>query len=296
MKVLILGATGYIGSAVADAAKARGHHVVGLARSDDAAKKLSAKGHEVARGDMRDPSSVAALARGVDAVVHTANTNDAENSRADPALVKAVLGALEGTGKRFVYTSGVWSAGRTGDRFVTEEDGGEPLPLVAWRGAVEQEVLASAGRGVRGVVVSPAIAYGRGGGIPGSFVAEARQKGHVRVVEGGAQEWTTVHVDDLADLYARALDAAPGSHFYAAAPGSVRVRDVAIAASLAGGAGGKVVDWPLAEARKEYGGYGEALALHQRVSGRKVERALGWAPRGPSLLEELLVGSYAKAR
>lgn len=296
MKVLILGASGYIGSAVAEAAKARGHHVVALARSDDSAKALAARGYEVARGDVRQPEGIAKLAREADATLHAANTNDADNSKVDPALARAVLGALEGTGRRFVYTSGVWSVGRTGDRFVTEEDGGEALPLVAWRGPVEREVLAAAGRGVRSVVLSPAIVYGRGGGIPGSFVAEARKLGHVRVVEGGAQEWTFVHVDDLADLYVRALDAAPGSLFYAAAPGSVRVRDLAVAASLAAGAGGKVVDWPLADARKEYGGYGEALALHQRVSGRKAERALGWTPRAPSVVEEMLVGSYAKAR
>lgn len=294
MRVFILGATGYIGNAVAAAIQRRGHEVLGLARSDEARKRLEAQGHTALQGDMRDAAQMATIAAGADAVVHAANTNSGENPGADAALTRAILGALAGSGRTFVYTSGVWGLGHTGERYADESTRGTALPLVAWRDPVQQAVLDAAAEGVRGVVVSPAIVYGHGGGIPAMFVDEARRTGKVRVVEGGRQEWTTVHVEDLAELYALALDAEPGSLLFGAAGPAYRVRDMALAASVGAGAGGALVDWPLAEARAALGGFADALALHQRVSGAKAQRELGWAPSRPSVLEELLTGSYAR--
>ena len=50
MKIFITGASGYIGSAVGQEMLRAGHTVVGLARSDESAKKLEAAGVEVRRG------------------------------------------------------------------------------------------------------------------------------------------------------------------------------------------------------------------------------------------------------
>jgi uncharacterized protein YbjT (DUF2867 family) len=44
MKILVIGATSYIGSAMARAFREDGHVVTGLARTDDAAVRLSAAG------------------------------------------------------------------------------------------------------------------------------------------------------------------------------------------------------------------------------------------------------------
>lgn len=292
-RILLTGATGYIGSVVAEKLDAAGHEVLGLARTDEAEERLTRLGHTPVRGDVADPEGVARLARAADGVIHAATTNDARNAQLDPAVTRATLRALEGTGKPFVYTSGVWGLGDTGDATADETSGGVPLPLVAFREPVERDVVASAARGVRGIVLRPAIAYGRGGGIPSMLVAEARAKGGVRVIGDGRQEWPTVHVEDLADLYVRAVVSAPGGSILHGADGQVAARDVALAASLAGGAGGRRLPWTLDEARAEYGGFGEFFALHQRVSSRLTRERLGWAPRAPSLLEELLVGSYA---
>lgn len=53
MNVLLTGATGYIGRAVAEALTASGHRVTGLARSDEAARTLETRGYAIARGDVR---------------------------------------------------------------------------------------------------------------------------------------------------------------------------------------------------------------------------------------------------
>lgn len=73
MKVLVTGATGYIGGAAARALRDAGHEVQGLARSDDAAGRLQHAGFGVARGDFAKPGDLVQAAKGVDAVVSTAS-------------------------------------------------------------------------------------------------------------------------------------------------------------------------------------------------------------------------------
>jgi nucleoside-diphosphate-sugar epimerase len=127
------------------------------------------------------------------------------------------------------------------------------------------------------------------------LVDEARKRGAVRVVGDGQQEWPAIHVEDLAGLYVRALDATPGSLVHGVTGTSYRVSDIATAASIAGGAAGRTEPWPLEEARRELGGFADALALHQRISGARTRWTFGgWTPRGPSLVQDLLVGSYAE--
>lgn len=293
MKVFITGATGYIGNVVAEHVAKAGHQVVALARSEESARRLAAQGFRVERGDMRDAALMGRLAAAADATVHISNTNGADNAEADAALSRAVLDAYRGSGKRFVYTSGVWSFQSTGERVVDETTPADPLPLVAARVPVERDVVA-AGH----VVVRPAIVYGRGEklqGIPGMLVAEARREGRVRYVGDGRQEWPTVHVEDLANLYVRALTAPAGSMLHGASGGQVSMRDLALAASFAGGVPGRVEPWPLEDARKAFGGFADALALSQRVSSARTRAATGWMPQGRTLLEEMLVGSYTKA-
>ena len=292
MKVLVLGATGYIGSVVAERLAKEGHEVVALARSEESARRLAAQGHRVETGDMRDATTVARLALAADATIHAANTNGADNAAADAALTQAVLAAYRGGAKRFVYTSGVWSFQGTGERVVDETSPADPLPLVATRIPVERAVVETGH-----VVLRPAIVYGRGAslqGIVGMLVAEARRDGRVRYVGDGRQEWPLVHADDLADLYVRALSAPAGSMLHGVAGAPMAMRDIALAASHAGGAPGRVASWPIEEARAALGGFADALALSQRVSSARTRALTGWTPQGPTLLEELLHGSYPR--
>ncbi len=173
MKVFLTGATGYIGTAVAERLRAAGHQLSGLARSDQAAARLAAAGVTPIRGDFTNPAAVASGARSANAVISMATTYDA---KVDAPAVDAILDALAGSNKPFIYTSGIWVNGDTGGIVVDETTPPEPVELVAWRKAVEDRVLASASRGVRSVVIRPAIVYGRGGGIPAGFRDSARKE------------------------------------------------------------------------------------------------------------------------
>jgi nucleoside-diphosphate-sugar epimerase len=294
MLVFLTGATGYIGSAVAEALQKADHKVVGLARTPEKAKVLEARGIRAHLGDLLKPETVASGARMADGVIHTANTNDADSAQADLAVVRAMLTALEGTGKPFIYTSGVWVLGSTGDQVATEQTPVNSTPLVAHRPAIEQEVLAGQGRGVRAIVIRPALVYGRGGSIPAMLTKSARETGAARFVGDGQNRWPFVDVEDLAQLYVRALEkATPGSLYNASHGPSYRVGEVAEAASIGAGANGKTESWPLEDARKSIGPFADALVLDQQVSGAKAKKELSWAPRAGSVLGDLKNGSYA---
>jgi len=293
MNVFLTGATGYIGTSVAEALQKAGHHVIGLARSRESAEKLAKRGIEAHSGDMRDKTSLTSAAKRADGVIHAASPSDATSAELDNLVLDAILGELKGTGDPFVYTSGVWVLGDTGGRFADEGFPLNPTPLVTWRAECEKRVLASAKDGIRSSVIRPAIVYGRGGGIPGSLVQSGRDKGTVVYVGDGDNHWPGVHVDDLANLYVAVLEQAPaGSVFLAAQGDAVNVREVALAASEAAGKPGYIASWPLEEARKTLGAYADALVLDQKISGEKAKKVLGWKPKHASFLDDVRRGSY----
>jgi len=293
MNVFLTGATGYIGSSVAEALLKAGHQVIGLARSRESAEKLTERGIEAQPGDMRDRASLESAISRVDGAIHAASPSDATSAELDNIVLDSVFAKLKGTSKPFIYTSGVWVLGDTAGRIAAETFPLNPVPLVVWRAECENRVLAAAASGIRASIVRPAIVYGRGGGIPGSLVQSGRDKGTVVFVGDGENHWPGVHVADLANLYVLVLERAEGGSLFHGAQGdAVKVRDVALAASEAAGKAGYVAPWPLVEARKTLGAFADALVLDQKISADKARKILGWEPKQASFLDDLRRGSY----
>ncbi|RPJ60701.1 MAG: NAD-dependent epimerase/dehydratase family protein [Acidobacteria bacterium] len=279
-----------MGTAVAERLRKAGHRLSGLARSDSAAEQLHAAAVQPVRGDLADAATVGAAARAADATISMAS---ASHAQVDGPAVDAILAALSGSDKPFIYTDGIWSFGDTGGVVADEDTPPKPIPMVQWRLAVVERVLLATRLRIRTVVIRPGMVYGRGGGIPAGFAESARKEGAARVVGTGENRWTMVHVEDLADLYLLALEQAPaGVLLVGVGVESVKVRELAAAASRGADADGRIFTWPLDEARMELGQHADALALDQQASGTRARKILGWHPHGPDPLEDLERGSY----
>jgi nucleoside-diphosphate-sugar epimerase len=240
MKVLVTGATGYIGSATADALLKRGHRVLGLARSDRAATTLRDHGIEPALGDFSDPASLraAVFAADVDAVVNAASVGASagDNARTfarDRDAVRAIQTALHRPNQALIFTSGsavfgVFSNGEATD-VVYDEDSRLPLPAStfapasaavppmiatgfadAMRARVETEQAVLNHPRLKGIVIRPGLVYGHGGSydIP-ALIARARAHGRAGHLGSGATTQSYVHIDDLAELYCLAVERGP---------------------------------------------------------------------------------------
>ena len=293
MRVFVTGATGYIGSAICDALRGAGHEALGLARSDDKAAALSARGDQPLRGSLEDPESLRQGCRQADAVIHTAMAFTPDAGAVDRGAVEAMLGALEGSGKPFIYTSGVWVYGDTGDRMLGEVAPLNPPPLVAWRPAVEELVLEANERGVRTMVFRPGMVFGRKGGFLRGFFEGARALGVVRVIGNGKNYWSCVHADDLAELYVRAVLKPAGGQLFVTCGGMPQqVNRIAEAVAEACGVPGRVEHVPLEQARAELGPIADCLAMTCKAGSTKPARFFGWTVRRPSIFDEIASGSY----
>lgn len=286
MKVFLTGATGHIGSAVLPALIAAGHTVTALVRSSAKA----APGAEVVVGDIQDHDLVRRWAAEADAVIATASPGDATSSTVETAFADAVLDGLR-PGATFLRTGGVWVHGSGPD--LTEETPRSAPPLVAWREELDSRVLAAPG--IRSILIEPGLVYGNGVGIPTLVFAGERagDPAALRLVGPGTQHWTSVHVDDLAELYVAALDQAESGSVYLGVSGdNPMVRELGEAASRRLGLGGRVVPESAAALVERLGGFGEALLLDQQAAGEKARRDLGWKPSRRSLIEEFAAGGY----
>jgi nucleoside-diphosphate-sugar epimerase len=288
MKVFVTGGTGFIGSVVVEKLLAAGHQVSGLARSDEAAAKLEARGAEVVRGDLYSREVITQAAKQADAVMHIGASRGEDNAEADKSAAHIILDALEGSGKPFIYTSGTLVYGNTGEQIVDENTPLSPGVLMNARAQTEQEVIKAAERNIRTVVLRLPIVFGRGGGMVGFLMQSAKQQGAAAYIGQGDNAWAFVHVDDAAESYLLALEKAPAGTLLNIASGeSVPYKVVAEAASKAGGAEGRTVSLTLEQAVEAMGWFAEAMTFTQHFSNSKAKEVLGWEPKAPLLLEEL---------
>lgn len=297
MKVFLTGATGYVGSVVAEKLQAKGHKVVGLARNDAAEAKLKAKGIEVLSGDLRDVESLKRGANEADAVIHTAFIHDFSDYdgavKVETAAVAAFAEALANTNKPLVATSG---AAFLGDTKEAEADENYPYdrnsPFLA-RAESEQDAVKMSQRGVRSVVLRlPLFVYGRGASsFAPIMIEQAKRAGAANYAGAGSERVSAVHVEDAADLYVLALETSTAKNLYNVSAETVSLKDLneAIARLL----DVKAASISHEQARTQFGAMFGFFTINNRLSAEKARRELGWTPKAnTTITDDIENGSY----
>jgi nucleoside-diphosphate-sugar epimerase len=303
MKIFVTGASGWIGSAVVPELLGAGHEVVGLARSDDSAKRLEEAGAIVHRGDIDHPDGLAEAAGASDGVIHLAFPHEiafggdfATAGATDRRAVEAMGAALAGTDRPFVLAGGM--IGLNLGHLATENDGLVASPEIrsnpaGVRAATALLALSLRGLGVRSSVLRfPPTVHGDGDhGFIATLVGIAREKGMAGYVGDGTNRWPAVHRSDAARLARLAVESAPaGSVLHAVADEGVAFRDIAEA--IGRGLGVPTGSIEPANAQEHFSFLGTFAGLDSPASANITKDLLGWDATGPSLTDDLAQGHY----
>lgn len=289
MRVLVTGATGFVGSAVVRRLRAADHEVIGLVRDPARATAVAATGATLRQGDMRDPATYVPVVREVDAVVHTAmlavpgrlNRRRSEQLfDADAVMTRALADICVEHGRRLVYTGGCFDWGDHGEEWIDESTPLTPSPLGVGHARMALELeRRHRDDGLDVVRLSPGFVYGPGGLFASAFVEQA-EKGRLRCIGSGHNWWSCIHVDDLADAFAATLERAPSGAAYAVVDDEpLRLRELTDLVTDAMG-GKRVGTVPPRLIGLLIGGTLVAsLTTSFRIRGTRIREELGWTPQ-----------------
>jgi len=303
MKVLVAGAAGAIGTQLVPRLVANGHEVTGMTRSAAKADAVRALGATPAIADALDPDQVAAAVAAAEpeAIVHelTALSGSLDMRHFDRDFEQTNRLRTEGTDhllsaaraagvRRFLAQSYAgWPYAREGDWVNGEDARLDPSPAAAMsntHAAIRHlEEAVTGADWTEGIVLRYGSLYGPGTAMAkGGELLEGIRARKLPVVGGGAGVWSFVHVEDVAEATAAALELGePGIYNVVDdEPAPVSEWLPAVAAAIGAKPPRSVPRWlarPMA---------GEATVVMMTevrgASNLKAKRDLGWRPGHPS--------------
>jgi dihydroflavonol-4-reductase len=248
MRVVLTGATGFIGSVVARQLRARGDAVVAIVRDPARAADLGDLGIELTAGDLTDVDAIVEQLAGADALVHMAGSYRIGIRPSErPAMLEANVGtttrlldaaARAGT-PRIVYTSTANVLGNTHGQVVDEthkRDLAEGFfsyyDLTKFQ--AHELVTARIAAGAPVTIAMPGGVYGPGDhSEAGGQLAQAHA-GMLRYIALGDIGLSWTYVDDVADGIVRILDRGRLGESYILSGPSLLLREAVVAAAIAG--------------------------------------------------------------
>ena len=290
MRLLLTGATGFIGSYLVPELINAGHHVVGLSRSEAGAETLNRAGAEVFRGDINDLEHLRTAAAGAEGIIHAAFNHDFSNlkkhSEDDRKVIETLGVALKGSDRPLVVASGTGLVRSQSGSSATETDGhvsSAEFPRAASEEAADTLIK----QGARVIVVRlPQVHDTRRFGRISHHIQLARDKGRVAYIGDGKNRLPAVHASDAVRLFRLALErGVAGARYHAVAEEGVCLRDIADVI-------GEQLKFPVEsisndEAREYFGPLAGLVAIDLAASSHLTREQLGWQPAGPELLTDL---------
>ncbi|ENN86857.1 NAD-dependent epimerase/dehydratase family [Rhizobium freirei PRF 81] len=260
MRVIVSGATGFLGNRLCAFLQENGHEVIGLGRNVDKGRHLEARGTRFVSVDVSASPSESMLKKlgHADVFVHAAGLSSAWGSRAtflqaNVAGTRHALTMARAAGvRRFVFISSPSVTFRFSDQADLREDTHLPIPVNAYaesKQIAERDVLAASD--LSPIILRPRAIYGRGDVALLPRLIRAAEKGPLPFLRGGRASTNLTYVDDVVRGIVCAMDAPQeiaGRTYNIAGDEALPLR--LIIESAAARAGIKVrwraIPWPLA--------------------------------------------------
>ncbi len=288
MRVLVTGASGFIGGVTCAELLARGHEVDALVRRPDS----NPPGTTALVADITAEGLAASVQRGrPDCVVHLAaeiatqrdeHKIEAVNVNGTARLLDACRALATGahTGPRIVFASTVVTGEANGALLDESTPLAVQTPYGRSKQAGERLVLEA---GLPAIVLRPSHVYGAGGWFAHEIVPRLRQPGRFAVVGRGENLWDVVRVEDVASALADGAEhGTPGEIYHVVDDTPITYYDFIALTARALGVG-RPRRMPAALARLVVGANAvRAVTRSARSSNAKLKRELGWSPRYPS--------------
>lgn len=293
MRVFVLGGTGAIGRPAVDALVASGHSVTALARTDERAAELHARGAEPVRVSIFDRAGLMDVFRGHDAVVNLATAQprsaqfmllrawrDTERVRTDGSA--AVVDAALAADVPIVVQESVAMLYRdSGQEWADETAPVDRYPMAVGNHAAEASTDRFTASGGTGIVLRFGFFYGAGARHAEEFLSMARS-GVVPVLGRPDSYLSSIHVDDGGRAVSAVLGARAGTYNV--------VDDEPLTKRQYAQASADAVDrraWLRAPGRAALllGHRTTSLSRSVRASNSKLRKITDWSPRFPSVRE-----------
>ena len=302
-RVLVTGASGMLGRAVALALQRDGHLVRTFQR-----RPAGVPGADEVLGSVTDARAVDRAVRGCQAVVHLAAKVSMTGPESEFRAVnvdgtRTVLAAARAAGaRRFVMVSSPsvahFGASIVGADAAAADPERARGPYARTKAAAELAALAADSPDLRAIAIRPHIVWGPGDTQLVERVVDRARCGHLPLLGSGAALIDTTYVDNAADAIVAAL-AAPAAAYgapYVVTNGEPRpVRDLlagicaaagvpapawSVPAGLARAAGGLIEGvWPARRGEPPMTRFlAEQLSSAHWFDQRRTRAALGWAP------------------
>jgi nucleoside-diphosphate-sugar epimerase len=305
MKVLVTGASGFLGSYIAQQFAADGQSVRLLLRQTSSRRFLSGFVYEEAPGDITNPATLPAAVEGVDAVVHAAGLikarNEAEfhavNAHGTANLVCATEQSV--SVKRFVYVSSLAAHGPSTDGDSRSYDApANPVSAYGRSKLVGENAVRESSLASRAVIFRPPVIYGPRDPALVPFFRLARLR-VAPLLMGGHNRISIVYAEDAARaiFLAATAEAEVGGKGYSPEDGRVHTwRDLLAAVEEAVGRRAVRISappWAFSAAALASEAFGfaarravsltrekvrEMAQRHWVCSSDDLRRDLGWAP------------------
>lgn len=301
MKTLVIGATGYIGSRIAETFKSHGGEVYGLARSERNRDALLSAGIKPIEGSLTASDVVIKQLDEFDTLVFAAMIQFQDERQ----IIERLLDGFSKPGRTFIFISGsavVAVPARDGEwnDYTAAED--DPYPFEAVlrsrkvRLETEELILNASKGGLRSLIIRPPLVWGHAGSIqiPQLFES-ARKTGSVCYLGQGLNLYSHVHVDDVASAAYLAFARGQAGSLYHVVAGEVNFRTLAEAVGEVTGCPTRSLDYEEAVALWGAAWVDIGLAVNSRIRAPRTRAQLGWKPIHVDLVTDIRQGSYRTA-